>query len=322
MRDYIPTESMIFAKYLCRDLRDREALHANRIAPGTKTWREAVPAIAEGFSDMSPIRQAAIVRDVTAYLKSDAASEKFAHLVLDSHARKRSALLALATLTPTIHPFVGNGEDGVCILLHILRNYRNGDFHLLSEIDLAFISKHALARMHERGCDLSNNKATGILACLGILGLIVRLSKKHRQGEMSLRFGDWLITGSLKHAAKPVGDGTYIDGTLLDVRTVLAADGAHSEMLKQGETAALAVASWLEHRPGDNVDELAEQIPFRPRREDDHTMRSLTTQAADGAMHIETRRSDAPVGGPATKQLYPNDVVPGLRFFSNPMEQQ
>jgi hypothetical protein len=273
MRDYVPTESMIFAKYLCRDLRDREARHANHLAPGTKLWRDAIPAIAANFDNISPVKQAAIVRNAATYLSSDEATSNYAHLVLDAHSAKRSSLLAVATLTPGLHPFVGNGEKGVSTMLHVVRNHRNGDYHMLSDIDLTFVSGHALARMHERGCDLTRNKATGVLACLGILGLITRGAKKHHEGEISLRYDDLLITGSLKHAAKPTGEGTYINGTVLDVRTVLEADGAHTGMLHQGEQAAKAVAAWLEKRPADDCDELADLIPYRPRREDDYTMK-------------------------------------------------
>jgi len=41
----IPTESRIFADRYCREIKLLEALHAGKLSPGSKTWREAMPAL-------------------------------------------------------------------------------------------------------------------------------------------------------------------------------------------------------------------------------------------------------------------------------------
>jgi hypothetical protein len=68
----LPTESRIFADRFCRGC-GAEAIHANHILPGAKTWREAVPSIFDQFERQgSPVKRAVIIRKLTDYLAAPA----------------------------------------------------------------------------------------------------------------------------------------------------------------------------------------------------------------------------------------------------------
>jgi len=268
----LPTESRIFADRYRRDLKRREAAFADRIAPGTKTWTGAVQAFFDRIDKAgSPIKRASLVHQLTEYLNENVADG--AHFLLDYGGKQRSAGLMFATLSAGEHPLVGIKEEGVNIVQHFIFSRRNGAISAMSGCDLAFISKHAIGRLHERGHNLSDSKATCVLACVGILGVLTRSSIKHVDGGLALHYDDTLVVGSLKHSAQQMeggGERRY-NGTFYDVRTALPADEVRNrEMLEQGAYATRAVAAWLDDRGvGKSLThKLAETIPFMPRRDD------------------------------------------------------
>jgi hypothetical protein len=275
MSSPLPTESRIFADRYRRELKRREAALAHYLSPGQTQWTEAVLDLFERIGKIgSPAKRAAELRKIAEYLNGNVASDDAAHFLLDATCKPRSAGLDLATMSAGFNPFLGVSEEGINIAHHVMYTRRNGEAFMHAEINLAFISKHAVGRLHERGVDLNNSRTTGVLACLGVLGLLTRNCRKHVAGGLCLRYRDTLIVGSLKHAMKPVAPNRETNGTLLDVRTALDANLVNNQaMLDQGDAAAHAVITWLKNREGE--EELAELIPFMPRREDYTTLNSI-----------------------------------------------
>ena len=154
----IPTESQIFAERHCREARRLETLHAGNISPGAKTWRNAVSDLYARLGKIrSPIKQAAMVGKATAYL-TNVRPEDCAHLMIAKSHASRSALLCFATFNAGRHPLVGVEEEGINIMQHLIECDRNGHSRLIYDVDLAYVSKHAIGRMHERECDLSRDR--------------------------------------------------------------------------------------------------------------------------------------------------------------------
>jgi hypothetical protein len=274
----IPTESRIFADRYLREMLRREALHADRISPGTKTWRDALPALyARMRQSGSPTRQAATLRKAITYLTSVKLGD-CAHTTIGHTGASRSAFLTFATFSAGQHPLIGVDEEGINIVQHFVSCERGGSAKLISDLNLAYISKHAIGRLHERELDLTNDGATGAFAFIGMLGYLTRDSEKHIAGELCLHFGDTLVVGSLKHAPKEADDGREFNGTFYDVRTALPADEvSNQDMLEQGRVASHVVAAWFADPPDDDRT-LADQIPFLPRRADDYTLRSAVVR--------------------------------------------
>lgn len=273
----LPTESRIFADRYMRDLRQREKTFAHRISPGTVNWGDAMFSFYERAGHAgSPVKRARMIRDLTNYLNESVGEG--AHFLLDCGGAKRSAGLMFATLSAGENPFLGVDEEGVNVTQHNIISCRNGDLRVLPDMGIAYISKHAIGRLHERGHDLSNSKATCVVACVGILGLLTRESVKHVDGGLCMRYDDTLIVGSLKHAVKCVNGKDNINGTLYDVRTALLADSVvDQQMLDQGVMATHAVAKWLDDRTiarSFNL-KLADTIPFIPRRDDYTTQHAI-----------------------------------------------
>ena len=124
--------------------------------------------------------------------------------MIASSIASRSAHLCFATFTVDLHPFIGVDEQGIKIMQHFGRCDRNGSSRLISDIDLAYVSRHAIGRLHEREHNLTSDGTTGGLACVGVLGYLTRNSAKHVAGELCLHIGDVLVVGSLKHTMKPL----------------------------------------------------------------------------------------------------------------------
>jgi hypothetical protein len=266
----LPTTSRIFADRYRRDLKKREAAISDRIAPGTKTWGDALYAFFDRIDKAgSPIKRAAMIKRLSVYLNDNVGEGT--HFILDQGGQHRSAGVLFATLSAGVHPLVGVEEEGVNIAHHYVMSRRNGAISASSGTDIAFISRHAIGRLHERGHSLTDNKASCVLACVGILGLLTRGSSKHVNGGLCLQYDDTLIVGSLKHALQRVGDdGRKVNGTVYDVRTALLTEEVNSQaMREQGIHATIAVAKWLDNRGiGRENEALAESIPYMPRRED------------------------------------------------------
>lgn len=276
----LPTESRIFADRYMRDLRQREASFSNRISRNTTNWADAMYSFYQRVGHAgSPLKRARMIRDLTNDLNEGVMEG--AHFLLDCGGANRSAGLMFAAMSAGENPFLGVDEEGVNITQYNIISQRNGDLYVLPDLDIAYVSKHAIGRLHERGHDLTNMKATCVLACVGILGLLTRDSAKHVDGGLCLQYDDTMIVGSLKHATKCVNGKHDINATLFDVRTaLLASDIVDPVMRKQGALATHAVAKWLDDRTVSSSFnlKLAESIPFIPRREDFTTLHGVEDQ--------------------------------------------
>jgi hypothetical protein len=173
----IPTESRIFADRYCREAGRLEAFHAGRLSPGAKTWREAMTALFARGKIRSPVKQATVVNKAAAYLAS-VKSEDCAHMLISQYSASRAATLYFATFNASKHPLVGVEEEGIGIRQHLIRCDRNGRCDLICDVDLAYVSKHAIARLHERECDLTRDHATVALSVIGALGYLTKANEK------------------------------------------------------------------------------------------------------------------------------------------------
>lgn len=277
LRNGIPTESRIFADRYLRETRHFEALHAANISPGTNTWVGAVKALFARMQQKGPSKRAVIIRQAADYLDHAEGLRHF--MLMPSAAASRSASLWFAAFKAGHHPLVGVEEEGVSIVQHLILCTRNGA-KLLGNIELAHVSWHAIARLHQRGDGLTMDQASGVLKFIAALGHLTRYNKKHITGGLHMHFGHTLIAGALRHPNALCGDRN-INGTFYDVRTALANDGTISkEQLEQGHIATQVVAAWFVNGRAQAPSEdkaLADAIPFLPRRTNDNVFRSLGT---------------------------------------------
>jgi len=274
----IPTESRIFANRYSRELRRKERMHANQLHSGAATWDDAVSGLYERMvAAKSPIKCAAILAKAIAYLESVGPADSM-HVKLAAGSARRAAAMAILTLTAGQNPVCGRDEEGIIAYRTILKCDRRGLVEVSHRAEVAYVSAHALGRLHEREDDLTDQGALGVLAFVAVLGHLTRNSEKHVEGELCLHFGDTLVVGSLKHGIKRINDdnGPLTNGTFYDVRTVLWADEVKNErMLAQGRIATSVVMHWLKSPPSNELEAaLAEAIPYLPRRSDDYTLRA------------------------------------------------
>jgi hypothetical protein len=180
------------------------------------------------------------------------------------YSAKRSAQLCFAAFDPGLHPLQGVDEEGLNIIQHLVDCDRNNGGNMISNVNIAYVSKHAMSRLHERGENITANiDANDAFTSIAVLGHLARESKKHNRGELCLRLGDILFVGSMKHAPKFTPDGHELDGSFYDVRTSLPVEWADQDILDQGAIAYQVVADWAA-----GVRSSADQIPFLPRRPD------------------------------------------------------
>src|SRR4029077_6285404 len=169
----------------------------------------------------------------------------------------------------------GDKERG--LTLHILnRRGSRAKPRGAAGIPVAYISRHALNRLYERGHDITEKThATSIFAVISVLGYLTHLSGQHEDSGMNLLVTGLLVTGALHRCAKPARSGRVFEEMFFDVRTVLAADElgvAKQAQMAQGRIAAEVVAEWLSACDDPHLDEraLAARIPYLPRREDSY----------------------------------------------------
>ena len=179
--------------------------------------------------------------------------------------------LVFATFSYGSHPDPAVSEEGLNIVIHIISIKRSGPGRAVG-IPVAYVSRHAINRLYERGHDITENvHATGAIAFIGILGFLTRHSPQHTNSGLSLLFGETLIVGAQHRFAKPNWKGEVTEEAVFDVRTVLPADeigDSRAALLEQGRAAADAVVRWLKDEAYERP--LAEQIPVLPRREDSY----------------------------------------------------
>jgi hypothetical protein len=218
------------------------------------------------------------VKQAFNYLRSVNSSER-SHLVVAHHCASRNAFLVLATFRTGPHPDQNVKETGLAIVLHILSCTRSAPSHVIG-IPVAFFSKHAMSRLHQRGYDIENTDATSIFSFAGVLGL---LTNRSAHGDLSLLYSDTLLVGSQHRCPATDARGRPIEDIFFDVRSVLAVDeigDSRWTLLEQGRTAASVVVAWF--TKNDPQEELEARIPFLPRREDCYPMR-VTRANCEGA---------------------------------------
>jgi hypothetical protein len=265
----IPKWGPRLARLYSEDVRKLEAIHADRLSPGTKTWNEAVVALYHRMSDIGPVKGTKLLMKAAAYLNALGRDER-AHLMLSCGGGKRNSHLSFATFSYGNHPDARVREEGLTLSIHVVHCSR-AEPRCASGIPVTFISKHAISRLYERGHDISENShATSVFAFLGVLGFLTHHDSKHLGGGLHLRFSSVLAAGGLHRFAKANANGRVLDECVYDVRTVLAVDElspSKAAMLEQGQIAAGVVLEWF--KGGDDLDEgeLAQRIPSLPRHD-------------------------------------------------------
>ena len=263
----VPKWGPRLARLYSKDVERLEAFHAGRLSPGTATWEQAVEALYDRMVAAGPVKGAKLVRKAHDYLRSIDRDER-AYIVLAVGGRSRNAYLMFATFSIGNHPDPAVEEEGLKIVLHIVRCSRNGHSRAVG-IPVAYVSKHAIGRLYERGCDITENiHATSAFAFIAVLGYLTHGSKKHVDGGLSLLFSKTLLVGSLHR---------FDEETFLDVRTVLPVDDigpGRQSLIDQATAATSVVLEWFANAEDLDERELAERIPFLPRRQDSWPMRA------------------------------------------------
>ena len=265
------------ARLYALDVRRLEALHAGRLSAGATTWGAAVEALFERIHQLGPVKGSRLVGKAINYLNGTAADER-AHVVLSAASRSRTAFVAFATFSYGAHPDPAvRAEEGLNLAFHMLICARSRPGCAVG-VPVAFISRHAMNRLYERGHDIVEpGQATNIFAFTAVLGFLAHRSKRH-QG-LSLAFNDTLLVGALHRHARRDASG---EDCYFDVRTVLPIDelGAGKQaLLEQGRIAAAVVGEWLSDEEVD-PEALAERIPFMPHREDSYPKRMADRASA------------------------------------------
>ena len=274
-----PTISRIFADRYRREATRLERLHANHIAPGTKTWGDAMEGLEARMSKLGgPIKRTAAINRAAAYLRST--QRDGMHFILGTYATKRSSVLSFASVNFGPHPLAGVEEDGVSIMKHTIVCRRDGTGWTLANHSLGYISRHAIQRLHERSGKLTIDAATKMFTCIGMLGHLIADSDstKHIDGTMSLQIEDMLATGMIRFAVS-ASDKDRAKGSsciFFEVRTFLPVEemvDGRAIMGAQGRTAYRALERWIKSdRDQSTITGLVDEIPSLPGRSDDFVL--------------------------------------------------
>jgi hypothetical protein len=273
------------ARLYSEDVRKLEAKHAGQLSPGSSTWEQAVEALFHRMSDAGPVKGSKLVGKALDYLRNIDPNER-AHFVMADWCGSRTALMMLASFSYGPHPDRRVKEEGLNIELHIIQCSRSKP-RCAAGIPVAYISRHALNRLYERGHDICENiHAVSIFAAIGGLGYLSRWSEQHVDGGMSLLLAGLLVVGAVHRCDKTASSGRVFEETFYDVRTVLPAEEAGPSMraqLAQGRVAAEVVEEWLRDTSDDlDEKELAARIPYLTRRADHYPLKATAVRKAAG----------------------------------------
>ena len=266
----ISTEGRVFVAQLMRDIRARERAGANHLWPGATSWEGAI----EGFTDhlthsAGPVKAAKKFRAAIASLKI-AQTKEGACRVNAWTRRSRSGLFEILTWHVAKHPLINKGYEGIVVRQHALWLRRIGAIQGVLGGTLAFLSWHALARMHER-CGVDVFSASGIAGICGTVGLLMRESPKHLNTEINLAFEGMLCLGVQRDVPK----GEKRRYGFYDVVTVLYPDEEqHPKKIEQGSIINNVVHAYLKTDSSDPRG-YADKIPVLPFRESDYVSRQL-----------------------------------------------
>ena len=133
----------------------------------------------------SPVKVAAMVHDVAAYFDGVPADQR-AHLVVEHSGGSRSAVLVPVTYYAGPNPLAGVDEDGVNIEMHMMRSDRHGAGLVATGLPLAYLSNHAVARLHQRESATSESNFRNTIGLVAALAFVARLSAKHVGGQLCI----------------------------------------------------------------------------------------------------------------------------------------
>jgi hypothetical protein len=149
----------------------------------------------------------------------------------------------LLTLSYGPHPDPRVKEEGLGIRVHVIQCSRSRP-RCACDIPVAYISRHAMNRLYERGYDITEKAdATNIFIFIGGLGYLVNsanLSGHHIDGGLSLAVSNTLVVGALHRFTSTNAGGRPIGEVVFDVRTVLAVDEAGPGQQPQIEQGRIA----------------------------------------------------------------------------------
>ena len=282
-----PTVSRIFADRYRREATRLERLHCNHLSPGTATWGDALEAMEKRMGKLDgPIKRTAAIKAAGKYLRETQKGSM--HYMLGSYGTKRSSVMSFATINFGAHPLLGVSEDGVSIMKHTTACRRDGSGWTSANRSLGYISRHAVQRLHERGGDLTIERATKMFTCIGMLGHLFWESEsiKHIEGTMSIQIEDLLATGALRHAVGMEGHSRN-SCVFFEVRTFLPVSELENRpaMVEQGRTAMEALYRWADgDRDPSKISALIDRIPVLPGRDDDFILQAATKVRIDDVL--------------------------------------
>jgi hypothetical protein len=264
----IATEGRIFVAQLVREIRRREVIGANALSPGTKVWRDAVFAFRRSLKNADgPVKAAKLLRAARERLQIG--QRQGACFINFSQARSRSGNFEFLTWEAAKHPLLNEGYDGIIVRAYFCMLQRNGSGIAGPRARLAFISWHALARMHERS-SVDIFTAKGVVAACGVVGYLLQESAKHANTEINFATDDMLCTGRLRFASSDEGH----QYRFFDVSTVLPLDEVPVAKRDQGVAIAWAVHDYIISDDPDPRGR-ADAIAVLPCRDDDFVSRTL-----------------------------------------------
>ena len=196
------------------DLRKLEAKHAGHLSPGTSTWETSIESLFKRVVEAGPRKGARLLERAAGYLGSVGFEER-AFLVLASGGTSRNAHLVLATFSVGNHPDGAVREEGLNILLHIIHCSRSKPSCGVG-IPVAFVSRHALNRIYERGDDITENShVSSALAFITVLGFLAHRCERLADSGLYMRFSGLLAAGALHRFRRILPERTQRRGVRL-----------------------------------------------------------------------------------------------------------
>jgi hypothetical protein len=189
--------------------------------------------------------------------------------------RSRSGLLEVLTYavakqdirkTSSPHPLTGTGQDGVAVRGYYCQLHRGGGVHVAKRgTNFAFLSWHAIGRLHERSHGADIFQATNVIAFCGFAGLLLRDSIKHIGTGVYLAAEDLICIGTMRERER---DKFY------DVLTIMERDAIEPRQRAQADAVTKACTKYIASDDAD-TDGYADSISILPFAEKDYVSLQL-----------------------------------------------
>ena len=271
----ISTEGRVFVAQLTRDVIANERTSANLMAPGAKCWHDAFKGLNKTLATANGPRGAAtVVRDFIK--RAQAAQQQGSCFVNFYYVTKRAAAFEILTWEVDKHPLLNGGQEkeGLLVKSYFCLLRRNGYACFGCRAVLAYISWHALARLHERGAvDILDAK--GLVAGCGLVGLLMRDSPDHVDSELNYAVANILCTGVMRTKRNEEDKRKY---AFFDVQTVLPLDDVSPAKREQGIKLGWTVNEYLEATTADPWS-YAESVAVLPFHSRDFVSKTLESQS-------------------------------------------